>query len=128
METTKKLIFFSEDDPLMARMFERIFKLSGFDIVIASDGEEAITRLETLPVSPTLILLDVMMPKRSGFEVLEHIKLHSKYKAVPVVMLSNLSSKEDAERTLQLGAVEYLVKSQYEPKEVVAKVETIINR
>ncbi len=126
MEATKKLIFFSEDDPLMARMFERIFKLSGFDIVIASDGEEAITRLETLPTSPAIIMLDVMMPKRSGFEVLEHIKQHSKYKDVPVVMLSNLAGKEDADRALALGAVEYLVKSQFEPKEVVAKVETFI--
>ena len=120
------LIYFSEDDPLMSRMFERIFKLSGFDVEIAVDGEEAITKISNLTRPPSIIVLDVMMPKHSGFEVLEYIKKESPYRNVPVVMLSNLAGKEDAEKAIGLGAEEYLIKSQYEPKEVVERLSAII--
>ena len=80
----------------------------------------------TLTKPPSIIVLDVMMPKRSGFEVLEHIKNNSPYKDVPVIMLSNLAGKEDAQRALDLGAKEYLIKSQYEPKDIVEKISQII--
>lgn len=126
METAQRLVYYSEDDPLMARMFERIFRFHGFAVEIASDGEEAIAKLTQLPLSPSVIILDVMMPKRSGFEVLEFIKTQSSYKDVPVIMLSNLAGKEDADRAIQLGASSYLIKSQYQPKEIVEKVKEII--
>jgi CheY-like chemotaxis protein len=126
METAQRLVYYSEDDPLMARMFERIFRFHGFAVEIASDGEEAIAKLTQLPASPSVIILDVMMPKRSGFEVLEFIKTQSLFKDVPVVMLSNLAGKEDADRAIQLGARSYLIKSQYQPKEIVEKIKEII--
>ena len=126
MEKEQQLIYYSEDDPLMARMFERIFRFSGFAVEIASDGDEAVSKLEVLSQAPAVIVLDVMMPKRSGFEVLEQIKKHSQYKDVPVIMLSNLAGKEDADRAIQMGAAEYLIKSQYQPKEIVEKVVEII--
>lgn len=128
MDTEKHLIYYTEDDPLMARMFERIFKFSGFDVEIASDGEEAITKLETLLRAPSIIILDVMMPKRSGFEVLEHIKKNSQYKDVPIMMLSNLAGKEDADKAKAMGAQEYLIKSQYQPKEIVEKITELIGK
>lgn len=126
MENDLPLIYLAEDDPFMARMFERIFKLSGYRIVIANDGDQAVQKLEALPSAPIVILLDVMMPKRSGFEVLEHIKANSRYRDIPAIMLSNLAGKEDTDRALALGAIGYIIKSQQEPKEVVAKILSLL--
>ena len=121
------ILFLAEDDPLMSRMYERAFKASGYDIEMAHDGEEAINKLEKMGKSPTVILLDIMMPKKNGFDVLRQIKLNEKLKHIPVVMLTNLAGQEDAEKALSLGAVLYLVKSQYDPKEIVNKIKEIIS-
>jgi DNA-binding response OmpR family regulator len=121
------VIFMAEDDPLMSRMYERVFKASGFTLEMASDGEEAISKLEKMGTNPTIMLLDVMMPKKNGFDVLRQIKQNEKLKNVPVVMLTNLAGEADAEKALSLGAVLYLVKSQYDPKQIVDKVKEIIS-
>lgn len=123
---SKVKIFIVEDDPLMMRMYERVFKLSGYDVELASNGEEALAKFKTMKPLPTLLLLDIMMPKMSGFDVLRQLKANKDWKSVPVVILSNLAGKEDAEKALNLGAVLYLVKSQYSPKEVVEKVKEVI--
>lgn len=119
-------LFIAEDDPLMSRMYERAFRLGGHDIVIAHDGEEALSLLQKTEEKPMLILLDVMMPKMNGFDALRKIKEDEKLKHIPVIMLTNLAGDADAEKALGLGAVLYLVKSQYSPKEVVGKVQEII--
>lgn len=122
----KVKIFLVEDDPLMVRMYERIFRLNKMEIEFAFNGEEAIAKLEREKEKPTLILLDIMMPKMSGFDVLRHLKSKPDLKSIPVVVLTNLAGKDDAEKALELGAVMYLVKSQYDPKEVTEKVKEII--
>ena len=119
-------LFIAEDDPLMSRMYERAFKLGGHELSMAHDGEEALAALEKMDPKPNIILLDVMMPKMSGFDVLRKIKTNEKLKNIPVILLTNLAGQADAEKGLELGAVLYLVKSQYDPKQVVAKVEEII--
>lgn len=119
-------IFIAEDDPLMARMYEKAFKLNGYEVDMAFDGEETIAKLKVADPKPTVLLLDIMMPKMSGFEVLAEVKKSPALKSVPVIMLTNLAGKEDAEKALGLGAVLYLVKSQYDPKQVVDKVKEII--
>jgi DNA-binding response OmpR family regulator len=116
----------AEDDPLMSRMYERAFKASGYNLVLAPDGEDAIAKLEKIEIVPTAILLDVMMPKKNGFDVLRQIKQNEKLKKIPIIMLTNLAGEADAEKALSLGAVLYLIKSQYDPKEVVDKVKEII--
>ena len=119
-------LFIAEDDPLMSRMYEKAFRLGGHDLTMAHDGEEALSTLEKMSPKPTLILLDVMMPKMSGFDALRKIKEDEKLKSIPVILLTNLAGQQDAEKGLELGAVLYLVKSQYSPKQVVEKVEEII--
>lgn len=119
-------LFLAEDDPLMSRMYERAFKLSGFNLEITFDGEDAINTLKSMPQKPTIILLDVMMPKKSGFDVLREIKADPNLKNIPVILLTNLAGEKDAEKGLELGAVLYLVKSQYSPKETVEKVKEIV--
>jgi CheY-like chemotaxis protein len=121
-----KLLFMAEDDPLMSRMYERAFRLAGDELIMAHDGEEALTMLQKVEEKPAVILLDVMMPKINGFDVLRKIKEDEKLKSIPVIMLTNLAGDSDAEKALSLGAVLYLVKSQYNPKDIVAKVKEII--
>ena len=119
-------IFMAEDDPLMSRMYEKAFRMSGYELEMALDGEEALSKLEKMEHPPTVILLDVMMPKVNGFDVLRKVKENEKLKKIPVIMLTNLAGENDAEKALGLGAVLYLVKSQYDPKEIVNKVKEII--
>ena len=77
-------------------------------------------------VKPTLILLDIMMPKMHGLEVLEKLKSDDSTKKVPVVILTNLAGEQDAEAALAKGAVKYLVKSEHDPKEVAEEVKQIL--
>lgn len=113
-----------EDDPLMSRMYEKIFTLEKFEVEVAHDGEEGIEKAKLS--KPTIILLDVMMPKINGFQVLDKLKLDPETKAIPVVMLTNLASEKDAENAMMKGAVKYIVKSQYEPNQVTQMVQEII--
>ena len=120
-------LFMAEDDPLMSRMYERAFRLGGHEVTIAHDGEEALTLLQKSAEKPdAVILLDIMMPKMNGFDVLRKIKEDAKLKNIPVILLTNLAGEQDAEKGLQLGAVLYLVKSQYTPKQIVEKIEEVI--
>jgi DNA-binding response OmpR family regulator len=115
-----------EDDPLISRMYEKAFKASGHEIFLAGDGEKALEMLQIEGNRPNIILLDVMMPKMNGFDVLRKLEADEKLKNIPVILLTNLAGQQDAEKGLELGAVLYLVKSQYSPKEIVEKVEQII--
>ena len=120
--TSGPLVYYAEDDPVMARMFERVFRLNGCRVVLASDGDEAVQKLESLEERPSVIVLDVMMPKKSGFEALSEIKAHSRYCDVPVVMLTNLSEQKDLDKAEALGANGYIVKSALPPNEIVTQI------
>lgn len=120
-------IYIVEDDPLMSRMYEKAFRLNGYDVELAFDGEEGLKKLEDMKDKPTVVLLDIMMPKMSGFDVLKEVKASKGLKKIPIIVLTNLAGKDDAEKALKLGAALYLVKSQYDPKEVVEKVKEVIS-
>src|SRR4051812_34607670 len=113
-----------EDDPLMSRMYQKIFTFDGYQVEIANDGAEGLQKART--VAPTLILLDVMMPKMNGLQVLEQLKADPNTKAIPVVMLTNLAGQQDAETALAKGAVKYIIKSEHEPKDVTNMVKEIL--
>ncbi len=117
-------VFIVEDDPLMARMYEKIFTFEKYDVEMANDGEEALAKV--VAAKPTIILLDVMMPKMNGLQVLEKLKENPETKSIPVVMLTNLAGQQDAETALSKGAVKYIVKSEHEPKEIADMVKEII--
>jgi CheY-like chemotaxis protein len=113
-----------EDDPLMSRMYQKIFTFEKFEVATAADGVDGLEKARTL--MPTVILLDVMMPKMNGMEVLEKLKSTPETKNIPIIMLTNLAGEADAENALLKGAVKYIVKSQYEPKQIVEMVNEII--
>jgi two-component system alkaline phosphatase synthesis response regulator PhoP len=100
------------------------FKQGGFEVISATDGEEAIkiSRRE----KPDIILLDIMMPKIDGFEVLENLKKNSLTKSIPVLIFSNFSQKEQKEKGIALGAADYFVKTNYTPAQVLEKVESVL--
>ena len=114
--------FIAEDDKFMYRMYERVFTLGGHTLEGAQDGEEALTKLAAMNPKPAVIVLDIMMPKKSGFEVLEEVKKNPELKDIPVMLLTNLSGDENKRKGLSLGAAEYVIKSDFDPKQVVEKV------
>lgn len=113
-----------EDDQLIQRMYQKIFMFEGHDVVIASDGEDGLRKAQA--EGPTIILLDIMMPKMNGIEVLSHLKADPVTKNIPVIMLSNLAGDRDVETALSKGAVKYIIKSEYDPKEVADMVNEVI--
>lgn len=119
-------ILIVEDDPLLVKLYETAFSRSGYEVETAFNGEEGLKKLSAEAIPPTLILSDIMMPKMNGLQLLEKIKSDSAFKNIPVILLTNLGGGEDVERGLSLGAVTYLVKSQYQPKEIVEKVKEIL--
>ncbi len=119
-----KLLLIVEDDPLMQRMYQKIFTFEKYQVETASDGEEGLEKVRAL--KPTVVLLDVMMPKMNGLQVLEKIKADPELKHIPVVMLTNLAGEKDAESALMKGAIKYIVKSEYDPKQIVGMVKEII--
>lgn len=119
-----KILLIVEDDPLMQRMYQKIFTFEKYEVATASNGEEGLDKVRTL--KPTVVLLDVMMPKMNGLQVLEKIKADPDIKHIPVIMLTNLAGEKDAESALMKGAVKYIVKSEHDPKQIVAMVKEII--
>ena len=114
-----------EDDIQLLDMYSRKFELEGFDVSIAEDGEKAINMLEEFV--PDVAILDIMMPKVDGLEVLRYIKNNSALENVITVMLTNKSDQTTAEQIYGLGATEYLVKAELTPLEVVNRVRDLIN-
>ena len=108
----------------MSRMYQKIFTIEGYEVVMAADGEEGLLKIKA--EKPTIVLLDVMMPKMNGLQVLEKLKADPETKQIPVIMLTNLAGEQDAENALSKGAVKYIVKSEYEPKQVVDMVKAIL--
>lgn len=117
-------ILITEDDPLMSRMYQKIFTFEGFEVVMAEDGQDGLDKIRV--EKPTLVLLDVMMPRMNGFEVLEKLKADPDTKHIPVIMLTNLSSQQDADNAMLKGAIKYIVKSEHDPKQVADMVKEIL--
>lgn len=113
-----------EDDPLMSRMYQKIFTFEGYDVDLAVNGEEGLEKVKT--GKPNLVLLDIMMPKMNGLQLLEKLKLDPETKSIPIVMLTNLAGQQDAETAMSKGAVKYIIKSEYEPKQVANMVKEIL--
>jgi len=117
-------LLLAEDDIQLVDMYKRKFELEGFDVHIAENGEEAINQLETF--TPDLVLLDIMMPKVSGLEVLRSIRENPKQKDILVVILTNLGNESTSEEIYKLGATDYIVKAELTPLEVTNKVKEIL--
>lgn len=116
------LIVIVEDDKFLSNMYTAKFSLEGLNVLTATDGEEGLRII--LEKKPKLILLDMMLPKITGQEVLTRLRKDPWGKDANVIALTNLAKKEEAKKALELGAKEYLVKAMYTPEEVVEKIKS----
>ena len=113
-----------EDEVALAKVLEEKFKKEKYEVKVAGDGMEA---LEAVPkFKPEIILLDLLLPKKGGLEVLEELKKSGDWKNIPVIVLSNLDDDQNIKKAMKLGAVDYFVKAQHPIKEVVEKVEAFV--
>lgn len=118
---TKKKILLVEDDVALSAVYKSRMELEGFEIKEVSNGEEALSA--ALEFKPDLVLLDAMMPKISGFDVLDILRNTPETSAIRVIMLTALSQPKDKERAEALGVNDYLVKSQVVIGDVVERVK-----
>ena len=121
MNGQKKKILLVEDDMALSAVYRSRLEIEGFDIREANNGEDALSA--TVEYRPDLILLDVMMPKISGFDVLDILRNTPETANVRIIMLTALSQPKDKERAESLGVDDYLVKSQVVIGDVVARVK-----
>ena len=116
-----KKILFIEDESALQKAFGDILKQEGYEMINALNGEEGLKLVKT--EKPDLILLDLILPKLHGFEVLEKLKADEETKDIPVIILTNLEGTDEIQKALELGATTYLVKASYTLEEVIEKVK-----
>ena len=121
MNGQKKKILLVEDDMALSAVYRSRLEIEGFDVREANNGEDALSA--TVEYRTDLILLDVMMPKISGFDVLDILRNTPETANVRIIMLTALSQPKDKERAESLGVDDYLVKSQVVIGDVVARVK-----
>ncbi|MES2953310.1 MAG: response regulator [Patescibacteria group bacterium] len=112
-----------EDDKFLRELLIGKLVAEGHEITSATDGKEAIVALEN-PV-PELVLLDLLLPDLSGFEILEKMKARDAWKPVPVIVLSNLDQKEDLDRAKKLGATDFMIKANFSLNEILARIQKL---
>ena len=119
-----KTILFIEDESALQKTFGDVLGKKGYDMISALDGETGLKLAKSK--KPDLILLDLVLPKVHGFEVLKELKSDPATKDIPIIVLTNLEAIEDVNKAIELGAKTYLVKTQYNLEEVVEKVKKAI--
>lgn len=107
----KNKILIIEDDKFLLKLYSDKLRRAGFEVAGSVTGEEALNKI---PIDkPNLIILDLILPRKSGFEILTELKLNPKTRNIPVVILTNLGQESDVKRGLEMGAVDYLVKTDF---------------
>ena len=115
-----------EDDVLITKVYSTRLSADKHQVFTAADGEEGLKMAKK--EKPDVILLDIMMPKISGLEVLADLKKSSETAKIPVIVYSNLAREEEIKRAKKLGAAEFIIKSSLTPQQVVAKIEKYLKR
>ena len=115
-----KKILLIEDEELMITLLQRKLTQEGYEISVARDGVEGIKAIKE--VRPNLVLLDIIMPRMGGFEVLEAMQEDKELKKIPVIVISNSGQPVELDKAQKLGARDWLVKTEFDPQEVVDKV------
>jgi len=125
MTQTQFTIVLVEDDPFLAEIYVLRLEREGFKVLHARSGEEGLKNV--LETKPSLVLLDLVLPKMDGFSVLKEIKANAATRAIPVVILTNLGEESDVAKGKKLGAADYFIKAHLTPSEVAQKVKQLLN-
>lgn len=115
-----KKILLVEDEEIIIDLLQRKLTNGGYDVSVARDGEEGLGQMKE--IKPDLILLDIIMPKMGGFEVMEKMAKEPELGKIPVIVISNSGQPVELDRAQKLGAKDWLIKTQFDPREVVDKV------
>ena len=113
-----------EDDKFLRELIVRKLEEEDFIVSEAINGEDGIKKIKE--EKPDLVLLDLILPGIDGFEVLSQMKKESSLISIPVIILSNLGHKDDVEKGLKLGAVDYLIKAHFTPGEIIDKIKSVL--
>ncbi|MEI7765700.1 MAG: response regulator [bacterium] len=116
----KNKIIIVEDDEHLAKIYKLKFESEGINSIVISDSEEAVARI--FLEKPDLVLLDLILPKKDGFWVLEQVRQNKEFMNTPIIVLSNMWEQKDRERALVLGANDFLVKNDVSIEEVAERV------
>ncbi len=115
-----KKILLVEDEEIMIDLLQKKLGKEGYTVFVAKEGEEGLKKMRE--VNPDLVLLDIIMPKKGGFEVMEEMNRDPKLKNIPVIVISNSGQPVELDRAKELGAKDWLIKTEFDPKEVLEKV------
>jgi DNA-binding response OmpR family regulator len=126
MKNEKKFVVIIEDDAMISSMYKTKLDASGFEVMISDNGADGLELVKK--EKPDIILLDIILPQLDGFSVLEAIKADEKTKKIPVLILTNLGTEEDIDKGKKLGALDYIVKANLTPAEVIDKVNQYIDK
>ena len=121
-----KKILLVEDEEIMIDLLQKKLTKEGYEVLIARDGEEGLKVMrDALQAGrlPDLILLDIVMPKKDGFEVMEEMKKDPELEKIPVIVISNSGQPVELDRAKKLGAKDWLIKTEFDPNEVLEKVK-----
>ncbi|MBL4693801.1 response regulator [Candidatus Gracilibacteria bacterium] len=124
MAEEAKKILIAEDDKFLLKIYLTKLEAAGYVIVSAEDGDTALEKLKT--ELPNLLILDILLPKKNGFEVLLAMKADPAIKHIPVIVLSNLGQELDVEKAMSAGAIDYLVKANVSIESVLEKIKSHI--
>lgn len=113
-----------EDDQFLSKMYCKKFQLAGYEVELAMDGQEGLTKMRL--AKPDIVLMDIMMPKLNGLDAIAQAKADASIKNIPILALTNLSNTDDATVAVKNGAVGYLIKSDFTPTQVVDKVKEFL--
>jgi CheY-like chemotaxis protein len=119
-------ILLIEDEELIIRLLSKKLAAIGYDVSLAMDGREGLEKIKQ--IVPDLILLDIVMPRMGGFEVMAEMKKDEKIANIPVIIISNSGQPLELEKAKELGAADWLVKTEFDPKEVAEKIQKYINK
>jgi len=119
-----KTILVIEDDKFLRELISRKLTGEGFDVLEAVDGEDGVKKIKE--EKPDIVLLDLILPGIDGFEVLAKLRDDPEISSIPVIILSNLGQREEVEKGLKLGAIDYLIKAHFTPGEIIEKIKNIL--
>lgn len=117
-------ILIIEDDRYISKMYQLKLSLDGFDVQVADNGRIGVDKVGEF--KPDIVLTDILMPEMDGFEVIKTMKSEPETKDIPILIMSNLGQEDHIQKGLELGALGYIVKSQYTPSKVVEKIKEIL--
>ncbi len=123
MPGTKQKILMVEEDRFLRKIYRNKFNKEDFEFIEATNGQEGLNKV--IFEKPDIVLLDLILPRKSGFDVLVEMKKNKETKNIPVIIFSNLGQESDIKRGLSLGAQEYLIKSETSLSDVVDKVKEL---